>query len=139
MSFDGTMHPSKNDKNVVTSNDNSVYCFVKGTATIIVRIAQMERLKYIESYQPNISASAGVGGASTFSLYGSNDNVNWEEIPTWIACARGTESSWFDKSINVHVVRNGDGDYNPKQWQYYKLVMKSAREWLCVGTQRLFF
>lgn len=139
VSFDGTMHSVKNDKNVVASNNNTAYCLVKGTATIIIRIAQMERLKYLESYQPDTNANAGIGGASTFVLYGSNDNVNWEEIPTWIACARGTEGGWYNEATTVHVVRNGDGNYNAKQWQYYKLVMKSVREWLCVGMQRLFF
>ncbi len=139
VSFMGTLHTSKNDTSVVCSDNPSVYCFVKGTATIVVKTNQAGSLKYIESFQPNISSSAGVGGASTFSVFGSNDNQVWEEIPIWVACERGTETGWFNAAVTAHIVRLGNSDYNAKKFLYYKFVMKSAREWLCVGTQRLFF
>ena len=92
----------------------------------------------IESYQPKIATSAAVGGGSSFTMYGSNDNSNWTEIGTYLACKRGTEGAWYNQSMTTHITRITDGDYNISQYLYIKLTIQSYLDWCCVGVQKFY-
>ena len=138
LQYTGQLHPSTSDSSVLLSDNTSKYLWVKGESTIIYELEKPALVKIIEMYQPVVSSAADVGGCSTFNAYGSNDKNLWIPISTYLACKRGDESAWFDKSMTTHITRVGNGDYSIPIYKYIKLYVASYREWTCVGVAKFY-